>query len=138
MHLGKKIVAIDPSKKTATDDAGNVYTYEKLLLATGGVVRRFPDFGGSIVYFRTVDDYRRLRELSDRGSDFVVIGGGFIGSEIAAALAMNDKRVTLIFPENAIGARVYPPAPRRIPQFLLPGKRRSTCLRPKPSSLYGL
>lgn len=110
MHLGKKVVAIDPAKKTATDDAGNVYTYEKLLLATGGMVRRFPDFDGSIVYFRTVDDYRRLRELSDRGSDFVVIGGGFIGSEIAAALAMNDKRVTMIFPENAIGARVYPPA----------------------------
>jgi NADPH-dependent 2,4-dienoyl-CoA reductase/sulfur reductase-like enzyme len=115
MHLGKKVVAINPSKKTATDDAGNVYTYEKLLLATGGVVRRFPDFDGSIVYFRTVDDYRRLRELSDRASDFVVIGGGFIGSEIAASLAMNDKRVTLIFPENAIGARVYP---RALAEFL--------------------
>ena len=36
MHLGKKVVAIDPAKKTATDDVGNVYTYEKLLLATGG------------------------------------------------------------------------------------------------------
>ena len=45
-----------------------------------------------------------------RASNFVVIGGGFIGSEIAAALAMNGKRVTMIFPENAIGARVYPPA----------------------------
>lgn len=41
VHLGKKVVAIDPSKKTATDDAGNIYTYEKLLLATGGLVRRF-------------------------------------------------------------------------------------------------
>src|SRR5690606_12006940 len=37
------------------------------------------------------------------------IGGGFIGSEIAAALAMNGKQVVMIFPENAIGARVYPP-----------------------------
>ncbi|MDE2366136.1 MAG: FAD-dependent oxidoreductase, partial [Betaproteobacteria bacterium] len=110
MHLGKKVVAIDSSKKTATDDAGNVYTYEKLLLATGGMVRRFSDFDGSVIYFRTADDYRRLRELSDHASDFVVIGGGFIGSEIAAALAMNDKRVTMIFPENAISARVYPPA----------------------------
>ena len=110
MHLGKKIVAIDPSEKTATDDAGNIYTYEKLLLATGGAVRRFPDFDDSIIYFRTADDYKKLHELSDHASNFVVIGGGFIGSEIAAALAMNDKRVTMIFPENAIGARVYPPA----------------------------
>ncbi|MGH8763065.1 MAG: NAD(P)/FAD-dependent oxidoreductase [Nitrosospira sp.] len=109
MHLGKKVVELDPSKKTATDNAGNVYTYEKLLLATGGRVRRFPDFSESIIYFRTADDYRKLRELSEHGSDFVVIGGGFIGSEIAAALAMNNKRVTMIFPENGIGARVYPP-----------------------------
>jgi NADPH-dependent 2,4-dienoyl-CoA reductase/sulfur reductase-like enzyme len=108
MHLGKKVVALDPSKKTATDDAGNVYTYEKLLLATGGLVRRFPDFSENIIYFRTADDYRKLRELSEHGSDFVVIGGGFIGSEIAAALAMNNKRVTMIFPENGIGARIYP------------------------------
>lgn len=110
MHLGKKVVALDPVKKTATDDAGNVYTYEKLLLATGGSVRRLPDFDENIIYFRTADDYRKLRELSEHGSDFVVIGGGFIGSEIAAALAMNNKRVTMIFPEKSIGARAYPQA----------------------------
>ena len=110
MHLGKKAVSVDPSKKSVTDDAGNIYTYEKLLLATGGMARRFPDFDTGIIYFRTVDDYQKLRELSDSCSDFVVIGCGFIGSEIAAALAMNEKRVTMIFPENAIGARVYPPA----------------------------
>lgn len=109
-HVDKKIVAIDPVGKTATDDAGNVYTYEKLLLATGGTPRRFPDFDGNIIYFRTADDYLRLRDQSDHHQDFVVIGGGFIGSEIAAALAMNDKRVTMIFPENGIGARVYPPS----------------------------
>ncbi len=108
MHLGKKVVALDPSKKTATDDAGNIYTYEKLLLATGGSVRRFPDSSENIIYFRTADDYRKLREISEHGSDFVVIGGGFIGSEIAAALAINNKRVTMIFPENGIGARIYP------------------------------
>jgi NADPH-dependent 2,4-dienoyl-CoA reductase/sulfur reductase-like enzyme len=115
IHLGKKIVSLDTQNKTATDDAGNVYTYEKLLLATGGVVRRLPDFGDGIVYFRTVDDFRKLHESSEQASDFVVIGGGFIGSEIAAALAMNNKRVTMIFPENGIGARVYP---RSLVEFL--------------------
>jgi len=108
MHLGKKIVALDPANKTATDNAGNVYTYEKLLLATGGEVRRFPHFDSGIIYYRTADDYLKLRELSNQGSDFVVIGGGFIGSEIAAALAMNDKRVTMIFPEHGISSRIYP------------------------------
>jgi 3-phenylpropionate/trans-cinnamate dioxygenase ferredoxin reductase component len=108
IHLGKKIVALDAKKKMATDDVGNIYTYEKLLLATGGRPRRFPDFNSDIIYFRTADNYRKLRELSERGLDFIVIGGGFIGSEIAAALAMNNKRVTMVFPENGLGARVYP------------------------------
>jgi 3-phenylpropionate/trans-cinnamate dioxygenase ferredoxin reductase subunit len=108
IHLGKKIVALDAKKKMATDDVGNVYTYEKLLLATGGRPRRFPDLDGSIIYFRTADDYRKLQELSERSADFIVIGGGFIGSEIAAALAMINKQVTMVFPENGIGSRAYP------------------------------
>ncbi|MCO6427268.1 NAD(P)/FAD-dependent oxidoreductase [Nitrosomonas communis] len=110
LHIGKKIVNLDTANKTATDNTGNVYTYEKLLLATGGSVRRLPDSDENVIYFRTVNDYHKLRELCERGTDFVVIGGGFIGSEIAAALAMNNKQVTMIFPEAGIGARVYPPA----------------------------
>lgn len=110
VHIGKKIVNLDPTKKTATDNAGNIYTYEKLLLATGGLVRRLPNLNENVIYFRTVDDYQKLRELCEQGSNFVVIGGGFIGSEIAAALAMNNKHVTMIFPEKNIGARVYPQA----------------------------
>lgn len=108
LHLGRKVVALDAAEKSVTDDAGHDFTYEKLLLATGGSVRRLPDDDDGVIYFRTVADYRKLRGLSERGTDFVVIGGGFIGSEVAAALAMNGKRVTMIFPSNAIGSRVYP------------------------------
>ena len=109
-HLGKQVVALDTGKKTVTDDTGIDYAYNKLLLATGGSARLLPDADSNVIYFRTAADYRKLRVLSERGSDFVVIGGGFIGSEVAAALAMNGKRVTMIFPSNAIGSRVYPPA----------------------------
>ncbi len=107
--LGKKIIALDAINKAATDENGNIYTYEKLLLATGGAVRRLPEADDSVIYFRTADDYLKLRALTEHGTDFVVIGGGFIGSEVAAALAMNGKRVTMIFPSNTIGSRVYPP-----------------------------
>lgn len=46
--------------------------------------------------------------MADEKNRFVVIGGGFIGSEIAAALAMAGKQVTMIFLEDAIGGRVFP------------------------------
>ncbi|HET7831789.1 MAG TPA: FAD-dependent oxidoreductase [Gallionella sp.] len=110
LQVDRKVVALDPVGKTATDNAGIVYSYEKLLLATGGSVRRLPDDGNSVIYFRTAADYRTLRDLCERGNDFVVIGGGFIGSEIAAALAMNGKHVTMIFPDAGISSRVFPPS----------------------------
>ncbi len=108
LHLGRRIECLDLDIKTVTDDQGARYTFDKLLLATGGTPRRLPFGGDSVIYFRTVDDYRRLRALADNGDHFLVVGGGFIGSEIVASLAQNDKRVTMVFPEPSIGSSIYP------------------------------
>src|SRR5206468_3772821 len=54
--------------------------------------------------------YRRLRGLAAQRLRFAVIGGGFIGSEVAAALRMQDREVTMLVPEAGLGARVFPPA----------------------------
>ena len=108
LHLGRRIEGLDLDGKTITDDQGASYTFDKLLLATGGTPRRLPFGEDSVIYFRTVDDYRRLRTLADSGDHFLVIGGGFIGSEIAASLAHSDKRVTMVFPEPSIGSSIYP------------------------------
>ena len=108
LRLGRRAVALDLDARTVTDDAGERYGYERLLLATGGRPRRLPFGGDEAIYFRTLDDYRRLRTLAGSGSRVCVIGGGFIGSEIAAALALNDCRVTIVFPEPGIGARLFP------------------------------
>lgn len=113
---GTRIKSINRSGKSVTAGDGKSYTYEKLLLATGGTARRLPAGGEGVIYYRTVEDYRRLRAVADSASDFVVIGGGFIGSEVAAALAMNGKNVTLILPENGIGTKVYP---KGLPAFLI-------------------
>jgi NADPH-dependent 2,4-dienoyl-CoA reductase/sulfur reductase-like enzyme len=107
LRNGRRIVSLDLDGTTATDDQGESYRYGKLLFATGGRPRRLP-FGDDVVYFRTLDDYRRLRALADGGARFVVIGGGFIGSEIAAALAMNGRPVTIVFPEPGVCARIFP------------------------------
>lgn len=108
LHLGRSVVQLDPQNNRVTDDRGTVYSYTKLLLATGGTPRRLPFGGDQIIYYRTFDDYQHLRARTGAGQQFAVIGGGFIGSEIAAALAMNGQKVTMIFPEAAIGSRIFP------------------------------
>src|SRR5512143_4275909 len=76
---------LDKERKRVVDHTGSTYSYGKLLLATGSSVRRLPWGIEEIIYFRTLDDYRTLRALAGEGERFVVVGGGFIGSEIAAA-----------------------------------------------------
>ncbi len=108
LHLGCRIATIDPRAHRVVDDRGTSIGYRRLLLATGASPRRLPFGGEGIIYYRTLDDYRNLRQRSDSGASFAVIGGGFIGSEIAAALAMQGRKVTLILPEAGLGARVFP------------------------------
>lgn len=109
MHLGRSAAAVDTAAHHVVDTSGEVIEYERLLLATGARPVHLPFGGKGVVYFRTLDDYWRLRGLADRGGRFTVIGGGFIGSEIAAALRSRGCEVTLVFPEAGIGARVFPP-----------------------------
>ncbi len=106
--LDRRIVSIDPCNGTATDDQGEEYGYDRLLLATGGTPRRLPMEVTNLIYYRTVADYKQLRELAKTAERFAVLGGGFIGSEIAAALKNNGKQVTMIFPEAEIGRRMLP------------------------------
>jgi len=106
--LGRRIVAVDLDAHTATDDAGETYEWEKLLLATGGSPRRLSGDDSRVVYFRTLDDYRALRERVGEGTTATVVGGGFIGSELAAALAGAGAKVTMLFPESTIGFRLFP------------------------------
>ncbi len=108
LELDKTVTAIDLGDNHVIDHEGTQYGFDKLLIATGGTPRRLPFDVEGIIYYRTFDDYNELRRLCDRGEHFAVIGAGFIGSEIAAALAMNEKRATMIFPGDAIGSHVYP------------------------------
>jgi len=108
LRLGTRIVELDPASKTATDAAGDTFAYDRLLLATGGSPRRLRDADSTVIYFRRLADFRRAWEFASRGAEFAVVGGGFIGSEIAAALAMNGRKVSLIFPGACIGDRIFP------------------------------
>ena len=108
IHSGQSIVSLDLENRTVTDDADGTHSYERLLLATGGTPRRVSEWDDGVVYYRTLDHYRHLRALAGDGVRVAVVGGGFIGSELTAALTMNGCAVTIVFPDDGIGAKVFP------------------------------
>lgn len=105
---GCRITTLDPQHKQLQDEAGRVYRYGKLLLATGGSPRRLPFAPPETVYYRTLDDYHTVRGWMGQGARIGIIGGGFIGSEIAASLTSNGEKAVMVFPESDLGARIYP------------------------------
>ncbi len=95
MHLGRRVLSIDPKRKIARDHVGELYGFERALLAIGGSPRRIPGNDAGVVYFRTIADYRRVRAIARDLEPISVIGGGLIGTEIAACLRKAGSPVDL-------------------------------------------
>lgn len=111
MVLGAPAVSLNPEGHVVTDSLGHEFHYRKLLLATGGFPRALRIPGGDvdgICYYRYLEDYERIRERARSGSSAIIIGGGFIGGELGPSLARNGVKVTMIFPDAYVGARVFP------------------------------
>jgi 3-phenylpropionate/trans-cinnamate dioxygenase ferredoxin reductase subunit len=106
--LNTRVTSLDPAGKTVTDEHGAQYGYGKLLLATGGTPRKLPFGGDAVQYFRYLDDYLALERETANKQHFTVLGGSFIGSEVAAGLRTRDKDVTMAFMESGISALVFP------------------------------
>ena len=106
--LGRRIVSLDLAARRATDDQGDDYRYEKVLLATGGTPRRLGGGDDEVIYYRTLDDFRKLKQITEGGANVVVIGAGFIGSELVASLTSVGAKVTMVFPEAGVTSRVLP------------------------------
>ncbi len=109
---GERVTEIHPGDKTIVTDLERNERYGKLLLATGGTPRRLQIPGADsegAYYFRTLDDYIALSRAPE-GKSVLVVGGGFIGAEIAAALSVHGAQVTMIFPARRMLGRVFPEA----------------------------
>jgi 3-phenylpropionate/trans-cinnamate dioxygenase ferredoxin reductase subunit len=110
IHTTTRVTSIDREKRSVTTDSGDTYEFGELLLATGGSPVQL-DLAPSprVIYFRTYADYRALREQSHTASHIAVVGGGYIGTEIASALSLNGVKVTLVTSDEHVGSHMFPP-----------------------------
>ncbi len=99
LHRGSTVVAIDRDHKTVTTRDGLVVPYDKLLIATGSSPFIVPIPGATLPgvrVYRDLDDVLAMQEAARRGGKAVVIGGGLLGLEAAAGLAMRGMEVTVV------------------------------------------
>jgi len=137
LSIGVTLTSLNAKQKTVTTNEGRSYAFDKLLLATGGRPRVLTIPGNSLdglYYFRTLDHYLRLRNEAGEGKSAVVIGGGFIGSEIAAALRANRVTVTMIFPEPYLVSRIFPESLGRALQEQYRSRKITILNEDKPAS----
>ena len=110
--LATRASTLDPSTRTVTTEIGDQLRYGGLVLATGATPIRLGLPGESlegVYYLRTVDDSERLRAAISRAETMVVIGGGFIGAEVAASATQMDTRVTLLELAETLWTRAVGP-----------------------------
>lgn len=97
--MGRRVTGLDENARTVTLEDGREMTYKQLLLATGGRPRKLPIPGGDlqgIYYLRTLEDSEILRALMPHNQRVAIIGGGFIGCELAAAFLKKGLDVTIV------------------------------------------
>ncbi len=111
--LGESVESLDPLACRLRLASGASLAFDKAILATGSRPRLLPIEGGPLagmVSLRSIADARLIRDLAAEVDDVVIIGGGFIGLEIAATLAAGGRRVTVIEAQERLLARAVAPA----------------------------
>ncbi|MBC7814610.1 MAG: FAD-dependent oxidoreductase [Burkholderiales bacterium] len=102
-RLVTRIAETDLRNKTLRAENGEDFTFDNLLIATGSRVRQLKSPGadlGGVLYLRTTEDNQKIVAAAKKGQNAVIIGGSFIGSEVAASLTQRDVKVTMVFPDE--------------------------------------
>src|SRR5690606_40139781 len=107
---GRAVTGIDTRARRVTLEDGQALEYDQLLIATGARARRLPGLPeeGPVVAYRSFADYRLARSRAGEGRRTLVVGGGFVGAELAAGLAAAGTAVHMAFPETGLGAGRFP------------------------------
>lgn len=112
VKLDCPIAGVDPKKRRLSLLRGGDFEFDKLVVATGSQVRKLqiPGAGlGNVQYLRTLDDSKAIRQRAQGLKRAVVIGGGFIGMEVAAVLAQQGLEVTMVLRDERIWKQFFSP-----------------------------
>jgi NADPH-dependent 2,4-dienoyl-CoA reductase/sulfur reductase-like enzyme len=112
VRLGRRVTGVNPARKSLSLQSGGEIRFEKLVVATGSRVRTLDIPGaqlGNVQYLRSLDDSKSIRQRSEGVKQAVVIGGGFIGMEVAAVLAQKGVEVTMALREDRIWKQFFSP-----------------------------
>lgn len=107
--LGRRLAALDPAGKRATLDDGTVLDFSHAILATGSRARTLTTPGADgegILSLRSIEDARALRGRAAEADEVLIVGGGFIGLEVAATMASGGRAVTVIEAQDRLLGRV--------------------------------
>lgn len=119
VKVGAGVTAINRPKKQVTLDDGTTLAYDGLALCTGSRLRLLPLAGANwqgVFGLRSLDDSKGIKTALETARNVVIIGGGFIGLEVAAVARKKGKQVTVLEATDRLMARVVPPF---ISQFYL-------------------
>jgi 3-phenylpropionate/trans-cinnamate dioxygenase ferredoxin reductase subunit len=109
LHLGTAVAAVDRRRRSVTLADGRELTYANLVFATGTSARTLPIPGADragVHSLRSIEDVRRLRVELDTARRVVIIGGGYIGLEVAAVMRSEGRDVTVLEAEERVLKRV--------------------------------
>ncbi|UPK38558.1 FAD-dependent oxidoreductase [Bradyrhizobium sp. 186] len=110
-HLNRRVVGVDAEARTIRLEDGTEFRYAALLLATGGVPRRLDILGGDLPgvhYLRTIENATAIAASFSTAKRIVIIGGGFIGMELASVASSLGKSAVVLEREAELLARVLP------------------------------
>lgn len=99
LFLNKRVTELDASNKIVKTEDGEVIEFDKLLLATGGKARKLKIEGSelkNVFYLRSLDDCEKIKEAMINAKSAVIIGGGFIGCEVASVFASKGITTTIL------------------------------------------
>lgn len=118
---GRQVIKIDAVEKKAYLENGQIIGYDKCLIATGGRPKNIPPFSNApddvqrrVILYRGIKDFKLLNDAFRRSKSVTIVGGGFLGSELACALGNRSKTtksnitINQIFPESGNMGKVLP------------------------------